>query len=272
MNLNGDFSGKTVLVVGGTSGICRAAAERFAGLGCSVCVISRSQEKIDATVAALAELGAQDSCGYSVDVRNGEALREALRQLHARWGALDIVVSGAAGNFPALASNLSDNGFAAVVDIDLKGTFHVMSAIYPYLRKPGASVINISAPQAQLAMAGQVHVCAAKAGVDMITRTLCIEWGAEGVRVNSVIPGPVEGTEGMERLAPDAKIRGKIAATVPLQRLGRGRDIADACVFLSSDLASYISGVVLPVDGGWSLGGAATIGTGLAQMLQQQQQ
>ncbi|MDO3388278.1 SDR family oxidoreductase [Gilvimarinus sp. SDUM040013] len=271
MNFNGDFAGKTVLVVGGTSGICRGIAERFAGLGCSVCVMGRSQEKIDSTVAALEDLGAQDACGFSVDVREGDMLRESVRQLHARWGALDIVVSGAAGNFPALASGLSDNGFGAVVDIDLKGTFHVMSAVYPYLRKPGASVINISAPQAQLAMAGQVHVCAAKAGVDMITRTLCIEWGGEGIRVNSIIPGPIEGTEGMERLAPGEAMRSKIATTVPLRRLGRSRDIADASVFLSSSLASYISGAVLPVDGGWSLGGAASIGTGIAQMLQQQQ-
>lgn len=272
MNLNEDFAGKTVLVVGGTSGICRAVAERFAGLGCSVSVISRSRDKVDATLDALKDMGAPAVCGYSADVRDGDALRDALRQLHSRWGALDIVVSGAAGNFPALARNLSDNGFGSVVDIDLKGTFHVMSAIYPYLRKPGASVINISAPQAQLAMAGQVHVCAAKAGVDMITRTLCIEWGVEGVRVNSVIPGPIEGTEGMARLAPGESMQRQIAASVPLKRLGRGRDIADACVFLSSDMASYISGAVLPVDGGWSLGGAASIGTGLAQMLQQQQQ
>lgn len=271
MNLNGDFAGKTVLVVGGSSGIGRGIAERFAGLGCSVCVLSRSQQKVDDTLQVLKQMGAQDTCGFSVDVRDGDSLRESMRQLHARWGALDIVVSGAAGNFPALASGLSDNGFGAVVDIDLKGTFHVMSAVYPYLRKPGASVINISAPQAQLAMAGQVHVCAAKAGVDMITRTLCIEWGGEGVRVNSIIPGPIEGTEGMERLAPGEASQAKITATVPLKRLGRTRDIADACVFLSSDLASYISGVVLPVDGGWSLGGAATIGTGIAQMLQSQQ-
>ncbi len=271
MKLNGDFAGKTVLVVGGTSGICRGIAERFAGLGCSVCVISRSQDKVDTTVLALTEMGAQDACGYSVDVRKGDEMREAVSQLHARWGALDIVVSGAAGNFPALASGLSDNGFGAVVDIDLKGTFHVMSAIYPYLRKPGASVINISAPQAQLAMAGQVHVCAAKAGVDMITRTLSIEWGGEGVRVNSVIPGPIDGTEGMERLAPGEDMRKKIVQTVPLKRMGRARDIADCCVFLSSDLASYITGAVIPVDGGWSLGGAASIGTGIAQMLQQQQ-
>ncbi|BFM19815.1 SDR family oxidoreductase [Gilvimarinus japonicus] len=268
MSVTIDCAGKTVLVVGGTSGICRGIAERYASCGASVCVISRSQDKIDETVKALKEQGAQDACGYSADVRDGEAVREAVGQLNARWGALDVVVSGAAGNFPALARQLSDNGFGAVVDIDLKGTWHVMSAVYPYLRKPGASIVNISAPQAQLAMAGQIHVCAAKAGVDMITRTLSIEWGGEGVRVNSIIPGPIEGTEGMDRLAPGEQMRDKILQTVPLKRMGRPRDIADACLFLSSELAGFITGAVIPVDGGWQLGGAASIGTALGKMLE----
>lgn len=268
MTVTIDCAGKTVLVVGGTSGICRGIAEAYARVGARVCVISRSQDKVDATVAALKAEGALDACGYSADVRDAEAVRNAVGQLNTRWGTLDIVISGAAGNFPALARQLSDNGFSAVVDIDLKGTWHVMSAVYPYLRKPGAAIVNISAPQAQLAMAGQIHVCAAKAGVDMITRTLSLEWGAEGVRINSIIPGPIEGTEGMARLAPAEQMREQIIQTVPLKRLGQARDIANACLFLSSDLASYITGAVIPVDGGWQLGGAATIGTALGKMLE----
>ena len=91
-----------------------------------------------------------------------------------------MLVSGAAGNFPAAARDLSVNGFKAVVDIDLLGTFHAMKAAYPHMRRPGGSLINISAPQAMVPMAMQVHVCAAKAGVDMVTRCLAIEWGGRG--------------------------------------------------------------------------------------------
>ncbi len=162
---------------------------------------------------------------------------------------------------------MSPNGFRSVIEIDLLGTFHVMQAIYPHLQKPGASIINISAPQAEIPMAGQSHVCAAKAGVDMITRTLCLEWGAEGIRINSVIPGPIDNTEGMNRLAPNEKIRAAVVKSVPLQRMGSTDDIANACLFLASGFASYISGAVIPVDGGWAQGGAAMVGAGLAEML-----
>jgi NAD(P)-dependent dehydrogenase (short-subunit alcohol dehydrogenase family) len=108
----------------------------------------------------------------------------------------------------------------------------------------------------------QVHVCAAKAGVDQVTRTLAMEWGREGVRVNSVSPGPIEGTEGMERLAPTPEAKERSAKSVPLGRMGTVDDIADVCMFLASDAARYVSGVVLPVDGGWTAGGMMSTSMG----------
>ena len=262
-----DFANKNVLVVGGTSGINRGVAETFAKAGARVAVVSRNQEKVDDTVAALTALGAADARGFAADVREVEALKQGTAEIANDWGNLDVVVSGAAGNFPALAMGMSPNGFRSVIEIDLLGTFHVMQAIYPHLQKPGASIINISAPQAEIPMAGQSHVCAAKAGVDMITRTLCLEWGAEGVRINSIIPGPIDDTEGMKRLAPTEAVRAAVKKSVPLQRMGSTDDIANACLFLASDFASYISGAVIPVDGGWAQGGAALVGAGLAEML-----
>jgi len=262
-----DFTGKNVLVAGGTSGINRGIAEKFATAGACVAVVSRSQQKVDDAIASLKKRGTADAAGFAADVREPDAIKSGITKLHSQWGGFDVVVSGAAGNFPALAMGMSANGFRSVVDIDLMGTFNVMQAVYPYLKKPGASIINISAPQAVLAMAGQVHVCAAKAGVDMITRTLCLEWGGEGVRINSIIPGPIDGTEGMHRLAPTQDIRQAVQSSVPLKRLGSTDDIANACLFLASDLAGYISGAILPVDGGWSLGAAGIIGTGLAEKL-----
>jgi NAD(P)-dependent dehydrogenase (short-subunit alcohol dehydrogenase family) len=166
-----------------------------------------------------------------------------------------------------LANNMSPNGFKAVVDIDLLGTYHVLRAAYPHLRKPGASIISISAPQAVAGMVGQAHVCAAKAGVDMITRTLALEWGVEGIRINSVIPGPIEGTEGMRRLAPTPEIHEACRRSVPLKRMGVPEDVANACLFLASPLASFIHGVVLPVDGGWLLSGYAAVGSAMEPLL-----
>jgi len=246
-----DFNGKVVVVVGGTSGINRGIAELFAAHGAKVAVASRKKEKVDDTVARLKALGA-DAIGFAADVRDPEALEAGLQTVHQRFGAFDVVVSGAAGNFPALAADMTVNAFKSVLDIDLNGTFHVMKAVYPLLKKPGASVINISAPQALMPMKAQIHVCAAKAGVDMITRTLALEWGGEGVRINSIVPGPIDGTEGMARLAPDENIRKMVAHGVPLGRLGTPADIGNVCLFLASELASYVTGTVLPVDGGWS--------------------
>ena len=269
MNTPFNFSKKNVLVVGGTSGINRGIAESFAKAQARVAVVSRSQEKVDDTIASLKKCGAADAKGFAADVRQAEDIKKGVAQLHAAWGNFDVVISGAAGNFPAFAMGMSANGFKSVIDIDLLGTFHVMQAVYPFLTKPGASIINISAPQSLIPMAAQAHVCAAKAGVDMITRTLCIEWGAEGIRINSIIPGPIDNTEGMNRLAPTEGIRKAVQKSVPLQRMGSTNDIANACLFLASDFASYISGAIIPVDGGWAQGGAGMMGMGLAEMLKQ---
>jgi NAD(P)-dependent dehydrogenase (short-subunit alcohol dehydrogenase family) len=261
-----DFSGQTVLVVGGTSGINRGIARAFALQGARVAVVSRSESKVQDTLAELSGLGAEVA-GFTADVREYAALAEGVEELVAAWGPLHLVVSGAAGNFPALASAMSPNGFASVVNIDLLGTYHVMRAVYPHLVRPGGSVINISAPQAQVPMVGQAHVCAAKAGVDMLTRTLALEWGAEGLRVNSVIPGPIAHTEGMSRLAPTPALQAAVAGTVPMQRLGETEDIANACLLLASPLANYITGAVLPVDGGWLQGGVAAMGAQMGRAL-----
>lgn len=262
-----DFSNKVVVVIGGTSGINRGIAEAFARAGAKVAVASRSQDKVNDTVAALKQQGAADAMGFAADVREAEAIKQGVAAVHQAWGDFSVVISGAAGNFPALAMGMSPNGFRSVIEIDLLGTFHVMQAVYPFLQKPGTSIINISAPQAVIPMPAQSHVCAAKAGVDMITRTLALEWGAEGIRINSIIPGPIDGTEGMKRLAPTDAIRHAVEKSVPMKRMGTPNDIANACLFLASDMASYITGAILPVDGGWSQGGAAMMGTGLAEML-----
>jgi NAD(P)-dependent dehydrogenase (short-subunit alcohol dehydrogenase family) len=250
-----DFSDRTVFVAGGTSGINLGIAEAFAEAGAKLAVLSRSQGKVDAAVERLRGYGRQ-AIGFSADVRNAEAVAAALKATHDELGAIDVLVSGAAGNFPSSALAMSPNGFKAVVDIDLLGSFNVLRGAHAFLRKPGAAIVNISAPQALLAMPLQAHVCAAKAGVDMLTRVLAIEWGGDGIRVNSVIPGPIENTEGMARLAPTPEAAQAIARSVPLRRFGSKQDVANLVLFLASPWASYISGAVIPVDGGWSSSGA----------------
>lgn len=250
-----DYKGKTVFISGGTSGINLGIATAFGEAGARVFVISRREEKVRAAVELIKSTGAEAQ-GRSADVRDFDAVTAALAACREGFGEIDVLVSGAAGNFPAKANQISSNGFRAVLEIDVLGTHHVLTGAYPHLRKPGASVINISAPQSFVTMIAQAHVCAAKAGVDMITRVLALEWGPAGIRVNSVVPGPIEGTEGMQRLAPTEDAARQVIESVPLRRYGQASDIAHMCLFLGSEMASYVSGAVIPVDGGWLLAGA----------------
>ena len=255
------FDGQTVFVAGGTSGINFAIAEAFAKAGAKVAVMSRDQAKVDAAVAALQRHGGK-VFGQAADVRNYEAVGAALKAARDALGVFDVLVSGAAGNFPASVLGMSPNGFKAVIDIDLIGMFHVLKAAHPHLKKPGGSIITISAPQAVDARALQAHVCAAKAGADMLMRVLALEWASDGLRINAILPGPIAGTEGMKRLAPTPEAEAAVNRAVPLGRMGDVKEIADAALFLASPMAAYITGAVVPVDGGLTAVGNRYLGSG----------
>ena len=270
MALTIDYAGKTVVVIGGTSGINLGIAEAFARHGARVAVASRSEQKVSAAVARLEALGAK-AIGRVFDVRQADAVRTGMKDFHDALGPFDVVVSGAAGNFPATAVGMSPNAFRSVIDIDLMGSYHVAREGFPWLRKPGGALIQISAPQSLLPAALQAHVCAAKTGVDMLTRVLAMEWGPTGIRVNSIVPGPIAGTEGMARLAPTPELKERVRNSVPMKRDGTPPDIANAALFLGSPLASFVTGAVIPVDGGWSLGGYSVMMAGLQALLEQPQ-
>lgn len=242
-----------VFVSGGTSGICHGIARAFSGQGDAVTIQGRNREKAE---RAAIEIGA---LALTADVRDYAALEAALRESYERLGPISVLVAGAAGNFPAPALGMSANGFKAVVDIDLLGTFNLCRAAHQFLVKPGAAILAISANHAHVPYLAQTHVCAAKAGVEMLCKTLALEWAKDGIRVNVIEPGPIDGTEGMARLAPTPDARAQAAARVPLGRFGRIEEVAEAAVFLCSDRASYITGAVLNVDGGTALAGAGDL-------------
>lgn len=245
--------GRVALVTGGGTGICRGIAHAFAALGCDVAILSRSSEHLAPTVAELRQLGV-GAAGFAADVRKPDQVATALDDLKGQFGRLDILVNGAAGNFMCAAEELSPNGFGTVIDIDLKGTFNVSRAAFPLLRVHGGAVLNISATLQLLGTAGQVHASAAKAGIDSLTRTLAVEWGPAGVRVNGLAPGPVDGTEGVRRLTSDESRR-RIFEKSPLGRMASIEEIAATAVFLCSDASSFITGVTVVVDGGLWLRG-----------------
>ncbi len=259
---------KHAVISGGTSGINQKIASTFASAGAKVSVFGRDAQKAKAASLSIAqEAGVNETSvlGFSADVRNYESVQKVVQQSYEQFGAVDIVVAGAAGNFPAPALDISPNGFKAVVDIDLLGTFHLFRAAYDYVKDEGASFIAISAEQATVPHPLQAHVCAAKAGVNMVVKVLAMEWAPVGVRVNAIVPGPINDTEGMTRLAPTQEARAAIEARIPLQRYGNKGEVADLALFLCSDAAQYINGVILECDGGAHLGGLAASFLGCAR-------
>jgi len=248
----GLLAGKTAFIAGGSSGINLGIAHGLGAAGARIAIISRKPEKVEAAVAEL-EAAGYEAMGSAADVRDYAAVEASLKAVHDAWGEIDILISGAAGNFLAPAIGMSANAFKTVVDIDLIGTFHVLRAGYEFLRKPGASIISITAGQAVNPTAFQSHVCAAKAGINMLTRCLALEWGGAGVRVNAIAPGPISDTEGMARLTPTPEAEAALKRMIPLGDYGEKRDIADLAIFLSSDSAKYITGAILDCDGGSSM-------------------
>jgi NAD(P)-dependent dehydrogenase (short-subunit alcohol dehydrogenase family) len=262
------FAGKTVFITGGSSGINLGVAKNFAALDAQVAICGRTQEKLDTAATELRALGAT-VCPIVADVRDFAALEAAFARSRAELGPMDVLVCGAAGNFLAPAEKLSANGFKTVIDIDLLGAFNASRAAFEQLKETQGAIIYISAGMAYMPHAFQVHVGAAKAGIDMLMRNLALEWGRYGIRTNSIVPGPIEGTEGMKRLL-SAERQEEFVNAIPLRRMGTVDDIGQSAVFLASPLASYVSGCVMVCDGGQNLAGSALFNIGAEQMLRTQ--
>jgi 2,4-dienoyl-CoA reductase [(3E)-enoyl-CoA-producing], peroxisomal len=253
---DGILNNQVVFVTGGGTGITGGVARALAEAGANVALVSRSMDHLEPAAAAINELRTGTSAhrggeafAVAADVRDPDQVAKAIAATVERFGKIDIVVNGAAGNFLCKPEELSPNGFGTVVDIDLKGTFNVCRAAFEQLKQHRGQILNISATLHYLGTPMQLHVSAAKAGVDALTRNLAVEWGRYGIRVNAIAPGPIEDTEGMKRLVPEP-IKEKLRQRVPLGRMGQIRDIETAALFLCSDAASYINGAVIVVDGG----------------------
>ena len=242
------LAGQVAFVTGGGTGIGKEICRVLGRHGARIAVASRRRDVLD---AAAAELGAEgievhvDTC----DVRDAEAVARVVGGVVERYGRLDIVVNNAAGNFPAPITGISPNGFKAVLDIDLLGTYHVSKAAFDaWLRDHGGTIVNISAPFEAKGIAMQAHVGAAKAGVDSLTRTCAVEWGPYGIRVNAVAPGAIGDTEGMRRFSASVT-GGDERPKNPLGMIGHGADIGMFVLFLCTPAARLVSGQVVAVDG-----------------------
>lgn len=248
---DGILTGQTALVTGGGSGIGAGIARLLARQGARVALMGRRAEKLAAVAAEIRAAGGE-ALELPADVRDFAKVEESVKRCVDTFGGLDIVVNGAAGNFLVPAAQLSSNGFKAVVDIDLVGTFHVCRAAFEPLSRRGGAIVSITATQGFVPTVLQVHVGAAKAGIEKMTKDLALEWGPMGIRVNTIAPGPVEGTEGMARLSP-GDLASQLKDKLPLKRYATIDEIAQGVLFLVSPAGSYITGAMLLMDGGMAL-------------------
>ncbi|PKU76799.1 peroxisomal 2,4-dienoyl-CoA reductase [Dendrobium catenatum] len=255
------LKGKVALVTGGGSGICFEISTQLGKHGAAVAIMGRRRSILDTAVDALRSQGIR-AIGFQGDVRKQEDARRVIESTISHFARLDILVNGAAGNFLVSPEDLSTNGFRTVLDIDSVGTYTMCHEALKYLKKGGSGkdqsatgglILNISATVHYTAAWYQIHVSAAKAAVDSITRSLALEWGTDyEIRVNGIAPGPIEGTPGLQKLAPE-EMKNKAREYMPLYRLGEKWDIAMAALFLASHAGKYINGATIIVDGGHRL-------------------
>ncbi|KAF8232640.1 NAD(P)-binding protein [Tricholoma matsutake] len=217
--------------------------------GANATIVGRKLDRLAKAAQELSEATGQTCIPAQADVRDPKSLRDAVAKTIEKFGRIDFVicVTGAAGNFLAPISGMSENGFRTVIEIDTMGTYNTIKATIPHVRASKGSYIHVSATLHYNGTPFQAHVSAAKAGIDALSAVLAVEEGPHGVRSNVIAPGPIGGTEGLDRLSTGDKHY----RTIPTGRIGHVKDIANATIFLFSDASSYISGQVLPVDGGF---------------------
>lgn len=246
---------KVAIITGGSSGMGKGMAARFAREGARVVITGRTQEKLDEAKKEIEQFAGQ-VLTVQMDVRNIEDIKRMIEYVDEEFGRIDILVNNAAGNFLCHAEDLSINGWNAVINIVLNGTFYCSQAVGKYWIEKGikGNIINMVATYAWDAGPGVIHSASAKAGVLAMTKTLAVEWGRKyGIRVNAIAPGPIERTGGADKLWISEEAAKRTLQSVPLGRLGTPEEIAGLAFYLCSDEAAYINGTCMTMDGGQHL-------------------
>ncbi len=254
MDATRPFADQVAVVTGGGTGLGFATARRLAELGARVVIASRSADHVEPAAAALRADG-HSALAIVCDVTRPGSLDALVERTQAELGPIDVLVNNAAGNFRCPAEELSPAGWKVVIDIALNGVFYASRAIgRTMLARGRGAIVNVVAAYAWTGGPGTAHSAAAKAGVVALTRTLAVEWGGRGVRVNAVCPGFFESEGARERLWPNPGDAERMAQSIPLRRFAEPREIAEAIAWIASPAAAYVNGDVLVVDGGQHLG------------------
>jgi NAD(P)-dependent dehydrogenase (short-subunit alcohol dehydrogenase family) len=249
---DGLFDGQVALVSGSGRGIGKAIAYQLARLGAKVALCGRDEGRLNTTAEKLRELGA-DVMAHPMSIRDPDAVSRLYDAVWEKFGALDLVVNNAGGQFPQAAIDFSPKGWNAVIDTNLNGTWYMMQQAARRWRdaKRGGAIVNIVTVISR-GMPGVAHTCAARAGVIYLSKTVAIEWAPLGIRINCVAPGAIA-TEGMNVYSEEA--RKALPRSNLMKRFGDVRDIADAVCYLAGPSGSFMTGEVVTVDGGTQIWG-----------------
>jgi len=243
---------QVVIITGGSSGMGKYMAKRFAEDGAKVVITGRDAGRLQTVKEELEKIHS-NIFTVQMDVRKPVDVQRMVEDTHNRFGNIHFLVNNAAGNFICPAEKLSINGWNSVIDIVLNGTFYCSHAVGNYWIDKGikGSIINMVATYAWNAGPGVIHSASAKAGVLALTRTLAVEWGRKyGIRVNAIAPGPIDKTGGAEKLWESEEAAKRTINSIPLGRLGNPEEIANLAAFLFSEKSSYINGECITMDGG----------------------
>ncbi|WP_336357021.1 SDR family oxidoreductase [Pseudomonas granadensis] len=252
----GLFSGQSIIVTGGGSGIGRCTAHELAALGANVLLVGRKPEKLERVAAEIAEDG---GCAHwqACDIRDEEAVKLLVSELIAAHGPIHGLVNNAGGQYPSPLASINQKGFETVLRTNLVGGFLMAREVFNQsMSKHGGNIVNMLADMWG-GMPGMGHSGAARSGMDNFTKTAAIEWGYAGVRVNAVAPGWIA-SSGMDTYQGAFKaVIPTLREHVPLKRIGTESEVSAAIVFLLSPAAAFISGSTLKIDGAASLGSRA---------------
>lgn len=250
-----NFQGQVAIVTGGSTGLGKAIAETLGRQGASVVIASRNPENLAGAQSDLLAKGIK-VITVQTDVRIPEQVDNLVEKTLHAYGRIDLLVNNAAGNFAVPSENLTVNGWNAVVGIVLNGTWFCSSAVGKVMLKQGkGAILNVIATYAWSGAPGVVHSASAKAGVLAMTRTLAVEWGSRGIRVNALAPGPMATAAASKNLLFDSEdAQQKVKERIPLRRFAELDEVAKIACFLLSEDAAYINGDVLTADGGACLG------------------
>ena len=263
--------GKRILITGGGTGLGKASAQRFLELGAEVYICGRRHDVLTATAKELADATGGRIHARPCDVREAAAVDEMITTIWEQ-GPLDVLMNNAAGNFLARTEELSLRAFETVIGIVLMGTLHTTLACGKrwLAEKRSAVVLNITTTYTTTGSAYVVPSAISKAGVQALTRSLAIEWGDRGIRMNAIAPGPVPTEGAFSRLLPRPELEEMAKTRNPLGRFGTVEEFANLAAFLISDGSGYINGEVVTMDGGEWLQGAGEF-TALGRMLKEEE-